>query len=170
MAYPDRLFTRNLDTVGDGSGSNDMVVDGGTTPVEFSLIPGAGEVYQVHRMMIQLIDGKTGFIPTSFGAITALTNGVEIAFQKTSDDSVLWDVLDGEPIKTNGGWGRLGYDVNILDFGSGASDYVLLSRFSFDKFGGPVTLTPSEKLVVTINDALAGIDVFNIFVQGSVSR
>ena len=124
--------TRFMDTVGDGSGSTDLNVDGSTTPVIFKIVPTHGEILYLSRLLWYLRD--TGSLDSGgFGNGPELTNGIDFGFY--------YDVglpSEGrypsqlEPITTNGGWAKYcGPDVVPLTFGSG--DEILSCRYSFYK-------------------------------------
>lgn len=166
MSHPSKKFMRQLDTVGDGSGSKDLSVKGDITAVDFYLKPEAGKVYEVHRMMMFMQDAALTFDPAGFGALAILTTGLLLQVEERSDDSVLFDLLDGEALKTNGHWGTLGYDVKLDDYGGTPTDAVLLSRLSFDKFGGPLTLTDTEQFRLSVRDDLTGLTEFRITLEG----
>jgi hypothetical protein len=166
MPHPTKIFIRHVDATGDGTGSHEMNVDGSTTPVNFLLQPGAGEFYSVHRMLVTVRDGKTGWAPSTFGGLALLTNGVQLAFESSDGVTEYLDLTEGEPIKDNAGWGGLAYDVDVKDYGGGGTDVALLSRLSFDKFGGPITISDSDRFRVTVSDDLTGLVSFHIVLEG----
>jgi len=169
MTYPSNLFIRQLDTVGDGSGDKILAVKGDVAAKDFYLQPEEGKVYHIHRMMMFIQDGAVAFAPSTFGALSALTNGLLLQVEKVADDSVLFDLLDGEALKNNSHWGALAYDVRLDDYGGSSTDAVLMSRLSFDKFGGPLTLTSTERFRLSIRDDLTDLTEFHIILEGRIS-
>ena len=69
------LFYQLMDTVGDGSGSTNMAVDGQTSgPITFKVSPGAGEHIKITRIMLYVLD--TGdFDANKWGNNVDLING-----------------------------------------------------------------------------------------------
>lgn len=127
--------TRFMDTVGDGSGSIDLNVNGSVTPVTFKITPAPGEILYMSRLLWYLRD--TGSLDSGgFGNGAALTNGIDFGFYYDvglpSEDRYPQQL---EPIKTNGGWAKYcGPDVVTLSFGQG--DEILSCRYSFYKDTG----------------------------------
>ena len=119
--------TRFMDSVGDGSGSIELNVNGSITPVIFRIKPEAGEILYLSRLLWYLRD--TGTLDSGgFGNGVELTNGIDFGFYS---GEVRYP-QQFEPIKTNGGWAKYcGPDVVPLTFGSG--DEILSCRYSFYK-------------------------------------
>ena len=147
------------------TGERSMVVNGGTTPVPYYAGPAAGEVWDIHRMLVYIEDGSAS--ASTYGGISALTNGLTL---KTTTGGLTGatniDVLDGHPIAKNSDWSGTCYDLNITSPGQGNS--IVSVRWTFSKGGAPLTLVghKSEKFVATINDAMAGLVEHHIMIQG----
>ena len=141
---------RFLDTVGDGSGDIEMLGDySGGGIEEFFIAPTAGEVFVLHRMIIQICDA--GIFPSSkYGFNVVLANGIRLEVQNQS--GIIYDLLDGQPVKTNSQWERHSYDVHIDAFTVG--DNHLGVNFVFAESGSAILLRGDrgEKLVCTLND------------------
>jgi hypothetical protein len=60
----------------DGTGTEDMNVNGATTPQSFRFTPVTGEVYYVESISIIIEDNANASL-TEFGALAALTNGID---------------------------------------------------------------------------------------------
>lgn len=158
---------RFLDTAGDGTGVKDASVNGSVTPVVFKIQPAVGEAFNLYRLMMH-ITGSSPISSDEYGSITSLDNGTTIAIHSTSDDSVIVDITDGMPIKANSEWSRYCYDIGPDAFSAG-SDYAR-ARWSFDRAGGPITLTEDEYLAITINDDLTAVGTHHFQVQGERVR
>lgn len=156
-------YFRYLDTGGDGTGTKDMAVNGAITAVPHMLIPASGEVYTVERMIIYIED-NVAIDATNYGGISALTNGITLKILKQSDDSVVQDLLDGLPIKKNGHWARMCYDVVAGAYGN-ADDYLSV-RWTFSKAGAPLVLTDENYLSLQVNDDLSALFGHFAMVQG----
>lgn len=157
--------TRFMDSVGDGSGSIELNVDGSTTPVIFKIKPAPGEILYLSRLLWYLRD--SGSLDSGgFGNGAELTNGIDFGFY--------FDVglpSEGrypqqfEPITTNGGWAKYcGPDVVPLTFGGG--DEILSCRYSFYKDTAIVDRTELpwlahdrlEEFWLIVSDDLTGIN------------
>lgn len=145
------LLFRYLDTNGDGTGTKSATGDYSGAATQFFIAPPAGWRYHVSRMMVQI--AGVGVDSGTYGGLAALTNG--IAVQKRSGaTTVVTDLTDGLPVKTNHHWSRLCYDVRLDEWGNPADiDYVQV-RWTFSKTDGALRLDgdQSERLSVVLND------------------
>ena len=139
-------------------GSNDLVVDGSSTPVTFSAAPGTGKKWYIHSISILFED--TGINFNKFGGITALTNGVDLKITEGGESERL-----GLNAKKNSDFYEFATAV-ILQ--SAATD--VLSIRSNIKISQGTTFelkdSLSENVKVVVNDNLTGIDRFNVLVKG----
>ena len=165
-----RIFREYFST---SAGVTDMRVDGSVTPVDFYIEPTAiGDRYVDS---INFVISDAGADLNEFGAITALTNGVEIFYE----DQSLGNVAIHEGIQTNFDMIRLCQGNPA--FGSGntaflASNVVGLSEayigtLDFSTvFGLPWGLRLPQgsplRLVVRIKDNITAIDKFDIIAYG----
>ena len=147
------IFSRHLDTTGDGSGTKNAIGDysggGGTV---FKIQPAPGQIIRVTRMIVFASGKKTSFNTDTYGSLTgSLTNGVVVRTQ--NDGGTLINLTDNIPIKYNGDWGRVCYDSDIF-VGTGGTDTSLRVRWTFEKAGYPLRLVgnDSERLEVYLND------------------
>lgn len=158
---------RFLDTVGDGSGSAEANVNGSVTPVVFKMQPAAGEVHQIHRLIVHYRD--TGaFDAEKYGNGIIATNGVLVQILNTADDSVKTDLTGGLPILVNAHWARLSYDVRIDTYGTG--DEYLTARWTFSRSGGPLSISEDEYFAVTIQDDFRNLVDQSYMLQGRVIK
>ena len=146
---------------------SDLAVDGSGAAVTYEIGPPAGsacDAWVINRVVIHYEHSGTWQI-TKFGSLSALANGCKL--EVTRNGSQIIDLTAGEPVKTNGGWGALCYDVTILDsLGSGNTH--LNARYSFFKAGHPLLLEVrgQMRLVATIQDDLSAMSHFHIMAQG----
>lgn len=156
-----------LDTVGDGSGSTSANVNGAITPVVFKMQPAAGEIHQLHRLIIHYRD--TGvFDAEKYGNGIVVTNGVLVQILKKADDSVILDLTGGLPITVNAHWARLSYDVRIDAYGIG--DEYLTARWTFSRSGGPISVSDDEYFAVTLRDDFTGLIDQTFMLQGRIIK
>lgn len=149
-----------------------MNVNGAVTPVVFKIQPPAGQVYQLERCILHILDDVAGVKPEDFGGIDGgLTNGCGLHVS-TSDDPATDEVLDffdGLMFKANQDWGRICYDISEFSGGTGANaNTAFQGRFTLSKSGQPLFLDGdnSEQLHLEVNDNLTTLVEFTIQVQG----
>lgn len=158
---PENMIFRFLDTNGNGTGTKNAIGDY-STPTDFYIAAGASENLEIERMIVHIRDAAP-LSAEKYGGLAELTNGIEVKV-KESDDTVLLDMTDNTPIKSNAAWGRLCYDEDDSGYGSG-DDFIKV-RWTFAKSGSPVYLKYTDKLVVTISDDLTGLVAHTFMVQG----
>lgn len=170
-SYP---FRQYFTTTGLSTGDNDMIVDGSSTPQEFSIIAGQDRDYWIKSISVLISD--PGAALNEFGALSALTNGVDLRFQNQD----IGTVVIANEIKTNLDFIRLGTatgsvgtgtDAYKLDIagGGGQDSYMpvidMTATFGF-KWGLRLRKGTTDKIFFNINDALAGIATFNVIGYG----
>lgn len=144
-------------------GSNDMAVDGDPTPVDFSLTAPAGFDYFVHRINFAIV--TTAVVNADkFGDLgSGLTNGLRL-FVTDADDRELFDLFDGEPVKTNGQFASFaGVDVRTL---SGSKGVGIRWTFSKATDSAPIKIPSGWSLVAKVQDDVASLVTFTITAQG----
>lgn len=150
------------------AGSNDMIVDGSTTPVNFEIRSGLRDVF-IRTISIYIADAGSSI--DKFGGLTALTNGLEFYYY----NDAAGEVLIQDEIKTNLDLVRLGQQTpgfgdkttafQLSVSGGGSDAYLPLIDFSkVFGFGWGLKLqsNKNDRLFFRVNDNLAGLDVFNI--------
>lgn len=157
---------RHLDTNGDGTGT--IVANGNYSGAAeiFYIQPGAGEIYRLQRMIVSLED-TNGFSAQEYGNLgSALTNGITVRVQ--NDSGTVYELTDGDPVKTNAKWGAFCYDVDLKTWGAG--DEFLLVRWTFSRTGQPMRLVGdnNERLEVVLNDDFSGLVDQTFIVQGYI--
>lgn len=151
------------DTVGDGSGTTNMNVDGSITPVIFLVKPSVGEIYRIARIIVSVRD--TGTIDSGgWGANggSPLTNGL-VANVKWNGSVI---PLTVESIKSNIDLAAISYDISHNSWGSG--DEFVVFRFTFTKAGQYIRLDGDlgDELQFVVNDDLTYLVQQRISVQG----
>jgi len=134
--------------------SYDMTVDGSGTPIDF--IYEATQLTFLERTFIVLTDGLTEFTSSKFGALNALTNGVEILIVSDGIEYplALW--------KTN-----LDISLTMYDFTNPFKNGAYVGRWTFSKdTGEPYALRPGDKFITRIQDNLTGLDLFEQVLKG----
>jgi len=162
-----QLISRYLDTNGDGSGTKNANGDYSSAAEEFYIQPGAGEIYQLSRMIV-LIEDTSGFSATEYGNLgSALSNGIHIHAEYDSAATTI-DLTDDIPIVDNAHWGGLCYDVALKTWGAG--NEVLVVRYTFASMGQEIRLTSDDRFLVGVNDNLTGLVDHHFLVQGYIEN
>lgn len=146
------IFSRHLDTDGDGTGTKNAIGDYSSTPEIFYIQPAATQIFRVYRMLVLIRGPKAKFLTDNYGSRIQLTNGIII---RTQDDSgTLINLSDDVPIRTNGNWARMCFDSFIYEAGSGGTDTYLRVRWTFSQAGYPIRLNGAnnERLEIVLND------------------
>jgi hypothetical protein len=154
---------QHLDTVGDGSGSYEVTGNYASAAEEFFIAPPANKVYTIERMLV-FVQDTGAFDAGDYGNGLALTNGLLLTVER--DGVELLDLLGNEPIHNNAEWAAMCYDAQVLTWGTG--DEMLVARWTFSKSGKPLTLhgKSSDRLVLTANDDMTGLNAHRFKVQG----
>lgn len=159
------VFFTHLDTNGDGTGSDDMNVDGSITPVRFSITPPPGNVYRIAKFMMYIQD--TGTFDTGFwGNNITMVNGIQFI---TTRGGVDREVLK-HPIRTSGDLAELTFNVRHENFGSG--DEFLVSEWKIAELGQFFRLDGdnNDSFSVTINDDLTNLNHQQVMAQGYIEE
>jgi len=96
------------------------------------------------------------------GSGPALTTGLTLS-ATIKGETV--DLMDGEPIKNNAGFGRIAFDVARKAWGAG--DVILVARYALSAFVREgLRLTAGDSIDLAVSDDLSGITEFRALVQG----
>lgn len=160
---------------GTSSGSNDMIVDGSSTSVDFCI--SASQDFDIYIKSISIVIGDGGTPALNkFGALTALSNGVEwLYFNQSNGEYTLHD-----GIKSNLEFIRLGVDTGsigtgadayLADVSGGGSEKSYLPTIDMQEtfgmqWGMRLVKGTTDKIVLRINDDLAGLITFNAIGYG----
>jgi len=172
-SYPFRqYFTDN----GRSTGSNDLIVNGSTTPQDFFISSLEDKDVWIKTVSIRI--GDTGTVNLStFGGLAALTNGCDLLYKNDS----LGEVVIADALNSNLSLIRLGnatapvgtgVDAFLLDVQGGGTEDTYLpvldmnQAFGF-QWGLRLKKGSNDKLIFRINDNLTGLITFNIIGLGT---
>jgi len=152
----------------DSAGSKNLNVNGSVTPVEFTATSEPGKILYVLQARV-ILNGTYFEMNTNdfrrFGAATAgggsLTNGITFKAIQGGIETLLF----AEPVKQSGDFFNYQDDfVNLVNAVSAQSDFLSLDFH----FGTPIVIPEAvtDKLVMTIQDNLTAIDLFQVLVRG----
>lgn len=137
--------------------------DYSVTPGVFYVHPPVGRVYLINRLIFQLECGPV-LSTSGYGNGATLPNGILMQIEDASDDSVIVDLLGGEPIQSNSHWARYSYDTSWDRYVTG--NYVVNTRVTFERFGYPIQVLQSQRLVVRVSDDLSGLVSHTFLFEG----
>jgi len=107
-----------------------------------------GSAMHIARLLIFIAD--SGSVDAGkYGNNITLTNGIVIKHEK-EDGTLINDITDGQPIKTNADYAKFGFQVSDVSFGSGLN-YVH-AVLTFEKNGTAIRLRHGEQLAIYLND------------------
>ena len=148
--------------------TDDAIGDYSSTVEKFTFAPAAGRIAELERMIVHIED--VGALPSDkYGYDVVLTNGIRI-YVRDGDDEIITTMDAGIPVKTNGSWSAMCYDVNNLTWGAG-SDTIAV-RWTFAKAGYPLRLDARKGhyLSVELNDDFTGLVMHHFLVQGIYTK
>jgi hypothetical protein len=171
-AYP---FSQFFTDDGTASGSNDMRVDGSTTPQEFYISAQEDMDLYIKTISVRIADQSA--VLNKYGNLTALTNGIDWKFRA----NVLGDVSLRTGIKTNLDFVRMGISTPSIGSGSdsfradvsgSSADTYLIVIDMAATFGFPWGLrlekASRDRISFVVNDDLStGMDGHDIFAFGA---
>lgn len=163
------MIYRFLDTIGDGSGTDNLIGNYSATvsavTIAYVASAGGGGV-DLYRLLISVGD-TSGMQADEYGNLGgALTVGYSFEVVDSDNNQIL-DLNDGFKIKDNAGIGTLCYDVDVKSWGITPTNELLVARWTFEKAGSPLQLEPGQKLRATLNDDFSGLLSHKFMVQGT---
>lgn len=154
-----QIFSRYLSTDGTTSGTKDM----STTADDYYILDTSQTLY-ITRLLVWYQDGTGGNISEYGNLNAALTTGIIVQHIDNDGSTVVNDLTDGLPVKTNGDWARLCYDYTFQNHGTG--DDMFTARWTFEKAGDAIILQPGERLNFKVQDDLTNLTYHYAIVQG----
>jgi len=167
-----RPFRQFMTVDGTATGSEDMLVDGSVTPVDFFVEAPQDQDLYVTRISFIVVDQNMTL--NQFGNIGALTNGMRLFY---IDE--LGEVDIAESLQTNFDFVRL--CSGLPSFGDGTTAFIannvdfisegiipildLKDTFGF-RWGLEFRNGSTQKLILRIRDDITGIDAMNVIVYG----
>ena len=159
----DPLF-RYLDTNGNGTGTKNAIGNYGTATSFYITPDSIRQRFILHRVLYYIEDDAQGIDLSTYGGITALTNGILVRNIRANGD--IYDLTDGVAIKTNGDIARICYDVTISAFP--ANNNFVTGRWTFSKSGAPIILNHGDKLEFLMRDNLSTLVAHYFMIQGYI--
>jgi hypothetical protein len=157
------VYTQFFDTIGDGSGSSDMNVDGSVTAQTFSIKPDPDRDIIINRVVIFISDSQIQL--KRFGFVPELINGFEVDLLQAGEitDVIPFARTNMDLVQFAGG--NFGTFDNI---DASNNDAILIT---FD-LGVDVRLIAGslDELQARVNDDLTGLEEFTVIGLGKKLR
>jgi len=141
-----------LDTVGDGTGSISMNVDGSVTPVDFKLICPEGKKLIGFSFHVLVEDGGV-WGANKYGGLAAMVNGITGYIKKADETVIPW--FAQRPVKEISDW--IAYCHNYQHIELGIGDQTMTFTYDFRAEGPGLTLYPGDEGGLTISDDLTDL-------------
>ena len=158
-------FVQTMDTVGDGSGTTEILGDFSAAAETFEVAgPTAADEHLVIVRVMVYTEDNASIDVEGYGGAAALTNGLTLDVTDSAGASVV--DLTPTPIKSNGDWGAYCFDTAVDTWGQG--DQAFKARWTFSKFtdGSGLWLNNGQKLVLTANDSFVSLVAHRVIAQG----
>lgn len=136
--------------------SDNLIVNGSVTPVNFDFTPASGETWYLEGLQLVFSDSAAQ-TPAEFANLTALTNGVDVLVRTNGTEYTLTNLKNNSQVL------QFFHDNKIIHLGS--SNFFNVDGFTGDiHFPIPMTLqnSTSDYVRVQIRDNLTGMDYFTI--------
>lgn len=152
-----------MDTVGDGNGEINQAVDGETVNVSYFVVPPAGKVYGLARIIFSIRDNGS-MDSGGWGSMGAnpLDNGFQLIWHRLGSDIE----LTKNPIRSHIDVAAVCHDMIHQNWGAG--DEFLTARFTFTKAGNYLILDgdQGDYLELVVRDDISSVVQQRISVQG----
>ena len=156
----------------DGSTSEDMTVDGDTSPTDFTINALQDRDLFIKTLSIQ-ITGAGGTL-NEFGNISALTNGVEFLWftQEVGEYTIHegmktnWEMLRMCATEPFGGGGNAHKANNVAGGEEGFTPVFDASRIFGMPYGFKLIAGTNDKLIFRVRDDISSVASFNIIAYG----
>lgn len=162
----------------DVAGSEDLVVNGSVTPVEFTILaPEDSDTDRyISALSFELVDGSMT-LGSNFGGLSPLTNGLNLEYTNSLAEGNIVS-LDLNGINTNFDLVRL--CLGNPPFGTGNDAFqaggfpgntsAFIPVLEFSKYGFPNGILlkggTKQNITIRVNDDLTGISTFNCVASG----
>jgi hypothetical protein len=125
----------------------------------------AASNYDIAKLSINLVVAGD-LTADGYGDGVILTNGIKATIENSSGDE-LYDFLDGETIKSNADWYKLGVDIDPLLEKSATNAHLTGSSSMLINFGDYHRINPGDRFVLTFQDDFSVGGATNAMVEHS---
>lgn len=155
------FFGQFLDTVGDGTGNTNGIVNASAVAVDFKYIVPAGNILLIDELIVGVKDNGV-FTAGGYGGRAVLVNGIQIWYKRDAAQALVNRTLQ-RPIICNGCWAS--YATDYQQRLTSASDSM---HVSVHKFGTPLALNPGGEYIVKLRDDFSALTGHTFRLHGTL--
>lgn len=158
------IVNRFLRLSGSHSQTNNAIGDYSVNTGSFSISPPAGEIWRVHRMIINILNLGSATSINEYAGISSLSNGIVIQIV----NGVTQDLTNSDPITKLTDWAVYCYDLDLKNkVNSGTTCYAGI-RWTFANSGQEMRLIGDngDRLEVICRDDLTDLSEHRFLIQG----
>lgn len=145
------VLLRQLDTVGDGTGTKNIIQNYLGNPTVIRYEPAENQFALIHDFSVQYSDAGS-FQQDVYASLPGpLAVGVSINLYDRSGN-VIYSITDNTNVTRNDEWYRLGYDF-VYNNWAGSNENTLVASLNADNFGSPLPVDGSAGQYIGVSVA-----------------
>lgn len=164
LLNPDLALRRFLDTNGNGTGTKNATGNYSAAPTPFYIQPNADQRFAIYELLVQNSDAGQYGQSVYAAFATALTNGLLMRVKQSG--SVVFDLLDGVPIKTNDHFVHVSHDYTLVTWQGSLNSMSLLIQFARNSL--VLNGRTQDQLEIVCQDDFTGLIDQTFFVTGRI--
>jgi hypothetical protein len=144
--------------------TNNANGDYSTNSGSFFLTPPTGEIWRVHRMIVNILNTGSSTAIDEYAGVAALSNGIQIKVTNGTTQ----DLTNDDPITKLTDWAAYCYDLDLKNkVNNGTTCYVGV-RWTFANSGQEIRLIGdnNDRIEVTCRDDLTDLAEHRFLIQG----
>ena len=159
-----KIFSQYLRLSGSASETNNANGNYSVNTGSFYLQPPPGEIWRVHRMMVNILNTGAATAINQYAGIAELTNGIQV---RVINGGTI-DLTNSDPIKKLTDWAAYCYDIDLKNKVNNGNTCYVGVRWTFANSGQQIRLIGDEgdRIEVTCRDDLTDLDEHRFLIQG----
>ena len=159
-----KIVNAYLRLSGSDAGTNNANGNYSTNTGSFYLQPPAGEIWRVHRMMINILNTGSATAINQYAGISELSNGIQVRVINGGTD----DLTNDDPIKKLTDWAAYCYDLDLKNKVNNGNTCYAGVRWTFANSGQEIRLIGDngDRIEVTCRDDLTDLTEHRFLIQG----
>jgi len=159
-----QIINRYLRLSGSVAETNNANGDYSTNTGSFYLQPPAGEIWRVHRMMINILNTGSATAINEYAGISELSNGIQVKVVNGTTQ----DFTNNDPVKKLTDWAAYCYELDLKNKVNNGNTCYVGVRWTFANSGQEVRLIGdnNDRIEVTCRDDLTALSEHRFLIQG----
>ena len=159
-----KIINKYLRLSGSASETNNANGDYSTNTGSFYVQPPAGEIWRIHRMLVNILNTGSATNIDQYAGIAELANGIQVRVINGGTD----DFTDADPITKLTDWAAYCYDLDVKNKVNGGSTCYAGVRWTFANSGQQIRLIGdnNDRFEVTCRDDLTDLTEHRFLIQG----